>query len=76
MSVPHGRQMTRDDIQSLNGVLGDLVEVTRESFEQHLETDHGHPLQGHLERLIFPLARQGHLQIHLQKDEEREEKKR
>lgn len=64
-SVPHGRQMPCDDIQSLNGIFGDLVKVTWQGLQQHLETDHRHPLQRHLERLIFPLTRQSHLQIHL-----------
>lgn len=39
--------------------------MTRESFQQHLEADHRHPLQRHLEGLIFPLPRKSHLQIHL-----------
>lgn len=64
-SVPHGREMSCDDVQSLNRVFRDLVKVTRQSFQQHLEADHRHPLQGHLERLILPLPRQSHLQIHL-----------
>lgn len=71
MRVPHGRQMPCDNIQGLNGVLGDLVKVTRQGFQQHLKTDHGHPLQRHLERLILPLARQGHLQIHLREEREK-----
>ena len=71
-AVPHGRKVPRDDIQSLNRVLGDLVKVTRQRLQQHLKTDHGHPLQGHLERLIFPLPGQGHLQIHLRMGGKRE----
>lgn len=57
--------MSCDDVQSLNRIFRDLVKVTRQSFQQHLEADHRHPLQGHLERLILPLPRQSHLQIHL-----------
>lgn len=57
--------MARDDIQGLNGVLGDFVKVTRQGFQQQLKADHRHPLQGDLECLILPLTRQGHLQIHL-----------
>lgn len=64
--------MPCDDIQSLNRIFGDLVKVTRQGFQQHLKTDHRHPLQRHLERLIFTLTRQSHLQIHL-KMREREE---
>lgn len=66
--APHGREVSRDDVQSLNRILRDLVEVSGQSFQQHLETDHRHPLQGHFERLVLPLARQSHLQIHLPED--------
>lgn len=73
MELPHGRQVPCDDIQGLDRVFWDLVQMTWQGLQQHLQTDHRHPLQGHLERLILPLPRQGHLQIHLEMERERQQ---
>lgn len=68
--VPHGGQVPRDDVQGLNRVLRDLVQVTRQRLQQHLQADDGHPLQRHLKGLVLPLAWKSHLQIHLRRQKE------
>lgn len=64
--------MPGDDIQGLYGVVGDLVQVARQRLQEHLQADHGHPLQGDLKGLVLPLTRERHLQVHLMiRDKER-----
>lgn len=57
--------MTGDDIQRLHRILGDLVQVTGESLQKHLQAYHRHPLQRHLKGLVLPLTWQSDLEVHL-----------
>lgn len=57
--------MSHDHIQGLDGLKGDVWQSSRQGFLKSLQTDAGHPLYGHFEVPVFPLAWDGHLQLHL-----------